>query len=133
MAGVDGADADGVRYAGALAPDAYRALLRRARAFVCAPRYEDFGIAQLEALADGCALVTTYAPGPYVALPLARTLDPRLVVREDAALPGAIRAALDAPAAGYAQRAAALVAPYSSASVDALVADRLLPALLRGA
>ena len=57
----------------------YRALLRRARVFVTAPRREDHGIAQLEALADGCALVTTPSPGPYAALPIARELDPRLV------------------------------------------------------
>ena len=68
-----------MRYAGMVPRDDYRALLRRARVFVTAPRREDYGIAQLEALADGCALVTTPAPGPYAALPLARALDPRLV------------------------------------------------------
>ena len=63
-----------------LAPaEEYRALVRRARVFVCAPRREDYGIAQLEALADGCLLVSTPAPGPYAALPIARELDPRLV------------------------------------------------------
>ena len=40
---------------------------------------DSYGIAQLEALADGCQLVTTRAPGPYAALPIARQLDPRLV------------------------------------------------------
>ena len=70
---------DGVRFAGTLPRDEYRALLRRARVFVTAPRREDYGIAQLEALADGCALVTTPSPGPYAALPIARALDPRLV------------------------------------------------------
>ena len=40
------------------------ALLRRARVFVCAPRREDYGQAQLEALADGCQLVSTEAPVP---------------------------------------------------------------------
>ena len=49
------ADGEGVRVVGPLAPADYRALLRRARVFVCAPRREDYGIAQLEALADGCA------------------------------------------------------------------------------
>ena len=57
-------DAPGVRVAGRLAPADYRALLRRAHVFLTAPRREDFGIAQLEALADGCMLVTTAAPGP---------------------------------------------------------------------
>ena len=127
VAGLAGPDEDGIRHAGMLPPREYRALLRRARAFVTAPRREDYGIAQLEALADGAQLVTTAAPGPYAALPLARALDPRLVGDD---LARAIRTALDDPAPGYADRAAAAVAPWSPAAVDALVADRLLPALL---
>src|SRR3954454_19985936 len=60
VAGTDHVPATpGVRNAGRLAPAEYRALLRRARGFVTAPRREDYGIAQLEALADGCGLVTT--------------------------------------------------------------------------
>ena len=88
---------------------------------------EDFGIGQLEALADGCALVTTPAPGPYVALPLARALDPASSSAK-AALPAAIRTALDDPVPGSAARAAPLLAPYATPAVDRLVADRLLPA-----
>ena len=104
VAGLAGAGEDGVRFTGMIPPAEYRALLRRARAFVTAPRREDFGIAQLEALADGAQLVTTAAPGPYAALPLARALDPRLVGDDLAA---AIRTALDDPSPGYAERAAA--------------------------
>ena len=130
VAGLSGRDGDGVRYAGMLAPAEYRALLRRARVFVTAPRREDYGIAQLEALADGCALVTDAAPGPYAALPLARELDPRLV---GDGLARALRIALDDPAPGYAERAAALLAPFSPAAVDRVVAERVLPALLGGA
>ncbi len=133
VAGVDGggaaAGADGVRWAGRLPATEYRALLRRARVYVTAPRREDFGIAQLEALADGCALVTTPAPGPYAALPLARALDPRLVAPPDG-LAAALRTALDDPAPGYRERVAPLLEPYSTAVVDRLVAERLLPALL---
>ena len=73
------------------APEDFRALLRRARVFVAAPRREDYGIAQLEALADGCRSCTTPAPGPYAALPLAARLDPRLVGEDLAA--GAARGA----------------------------------------
>jgi glycosyltransferase involved in cell wall biosynthesis len=98
--------------------------------FVPAPRREDYGIAQLEALADGCALVTTTAPGPYAALPLARALDPRLVSNDPAALGAALRAALDDPAPGYAERARAAVAPFTRAAVDRTVAGELLPRLL---
>lgn len=117
----------GVEFAGRLAPEAYRALLRRARAFVAAPVREDFGIAPLEALADGCQLITTPAPGPYPALALARQLDPRLV---DDDLVKAIRSALDDPVGGYADRAAALLAPFSHEAVDQTVAQRVLPRLL---
>ncbi|MGZ4269548.1 MAG: glycosyltransferase, partial [Solirubrobacteraceae bacterium] len=118
------------RATGQLDPAAYRALLRRARVYVTAPRREDYGVAQLEALADGCVLVTTDAPGPYAALPLARALDPRL--RGDD-LAGALRTALDDPAPGYAERALAALAPYRRAAADAVVRDELLPALLSGA
>jgi len=117
----------GVRFAGVLPRAEYRALVRRARVFLTAPRREDYGIAQLEALADGCALVTTAAPGPYAALPLARALDPRLVGED---LPGGLRAALDAPSACYAERAAEALRPWAPAEVDRVVAEELLPRLL---
>jgi hypothetical protein len=130
VAGVDPArvpDAAGVRATGLLPPQEYRALLRRARVFVTAPRREDYGIAQLEALADGCRLVTTPAPGPYAALPLARALDARFVGDD---LAGALRAALDDAGPGYPQRALEALAPFRRAAVDATVARELLPALL---
>jgi Glycosyl transferases group 1 len=117
----------GVRVVGALASGDFRALLRRARVFVCAPRREDYGIVQLEALADGCQLVTTLAPGPYAALPLARELDARLV---DDDLVAALRAALNEPRRDYAERARDALAPFTRAVVDRLVAEQLLPRLL---
>jgi hypothetical protein len=118
----------GVRFAGMLSRADYRALLRRARVFVTAPRREDYGIAQLEALADGCLVVTTPSPGPYAALPLARALDPRLVT-DDLAV--ALRVALDDPVGGYAERAGVALAPWAPEAVDAVVAGVLLPRLLR--
>ena len=121
--------AGGVRFTGMIPRAEYRALLRRARVFVTAPRREDYGIAQLEALADGCALVSTPAPGPYAALPLARALDLRLVT-EPGGLATALRAALDDPAPGYAERALARLAPFRRAGVDRTVAGELLPRLL---
>jgi glycosyltransferase involved in cell wall biosynthesis len=126
VAGVDGAAAEGVRFTGMLPRAEYRALLRRARVFVCAPRREDYGIAQLEALADGCVLVTTPSPGPYAALPVARTLDERLVSDH---LFGALRLALDDPAPGYAERALEALAPWRPEAVDRVVAEELLPRL----
>jgi glycosyltransferase involved in cell wall biosynthesis len=126
-AATDGPPAAGVRTVGMLPYEEYRALLRRARVFVCAPRREDYGIAQLEALADGCELVTTPAPGPYAALPIARALDARLVGED---LSSALRFALDDPAPDYAARAAEALAPFRREAVDRLVVERLLPRLL---
>ncbi|HSZ68963.1 MAG TPA: glycosyltransferase [Solirubrobacteraceae bacterium] len=124
------ADDEQIDIVGSLTREETRALMRRARVFICAPRREDYGLVQLEALAEGCQLVTTPAPGPYVALSLARRLDARLV---GADLVGALRAALatDRPArADYARRAAALIAPFGRAAADRLVADELLARLL---
>jgi hypothetical protein len=115
-----------VRFAGLIPRAEYRALLRRARVFLAAPRREDYGIAQLEALADGCVLVTTPSPGPYAALPLAQALDPRLVAPRLA-----IRTALDDPVPDYGARAAELIAPWRPEAVDRVVAEALLPALRR--
>jgi glycosyltransferase involved in cell wall biosynthesis len=130
VAGIDNLKLpDGVELAGRLTPDRYRALLRRARAFLAAPMREDYGIAPLEALADGCMLVTTPAPGPYPALDLARALDPRLV---DEDLAPAMRIALDDPLPGYAGRAADLLGPFTRNAVDRTVAEDVLPRLLRG-
>lgn len=119
----------GVRFTGMLAPAEFRALTRRARVFVCAPRREDYGQTQLEALADGCQLITTAAPGPYAALEIARELDPRLVGDD---LAGALRSALDAPQPDYATRAARLLERYSQSAIDTIIAEQLLPRLLRG-
>jgi hypothetical protein len=119
-------DAPGVRVEPAR-PGALRPLLRRARVYVVAPRREDHGVAQLEALADGCVLVTTPAAGPYPARELARQLDPRLVGDDLAA---ALRTALDDPAPDYAARAAELLAPFRPEAVDRTVAEELLPRLL---
>jgi glycosyltransferase involved in cell wall biosynthesis len=128
---VMGADAEvlqpGVRAVGMLPYEEYRGLLRRARVFVCAPRREDYGIAQLEALADGCLLVTIPAPGPYAALPIARELDARLVGED---LPSALRIALDDPPPDYAARAKEALAPFRREAIDRLVAEQLLPRLL---
>jgi len=125
VAGLDRPSAEGVRYTGMLPRTAYRALLRRAHVFVCAPRREDYGIAQLEALADGCMLVTTPSPGPYAALPVARALDPRLV----GGVAEGIRTALDDPAPGYAERALDALAPWRPEAVDRVIAEQLLPRL----
>lgn len=119
--------AEGVRVLPLLAYDDYRALLRRTNVFLSAPRREDYGIAQLEALADGCMLVTTASPGPYAALPIARALDGRLVGEDIAA---ALRAALDEPVPDYGERALCALEPFRRTQADRIVAEQLLPRLL---
>jgi hypothetical protein len=133
VAGVDERQAgraaapEGVRFAGLLSRSDFRDLLRRARVYVTAPRREDYGLTQLEALADGCMLVTTPAPGPYAALPIARELDDRLVTDD---LAGALRAALDDPRDDYVDRARSALVPFRRGAVDALIAQELVPRLL---
>jgi hypothetical protein len=130
VAGIERSPAPpGVRFVGRMAPEAYRGLQRRARVFLTAPRREDFGIAALEALADGAMLVTTPSPGAYPALALARSLDPRLVSED---LAGAVRRALDDPVDGYGDRAAELLEPFGRAAVAATLSERVLPRLLPG-
>jgi glycosyltransferase involved in cell wall biosynthesis len=118
---------EGVRVVGALPAGDYRALVRRARVFVCAPRREDYGIAQLEALADGCLLVSTPAPGPYAALAIALSLDARLVGED---LEGGLRAALLHPTPDYGSHARAALAPFARDALDRRVSEELLPRLL---
>jgi hypothetical protein len=120
---------DGVRAVGALERDAYRALLRRARIYIAAPRREEYGLAQLEALADGAMLVTGAPEIRYAALAVARAVDPRL---HEGELSIAIRIALDDPLPGYAQAAVPALVPFSAASVDRVVAEQVLPLLVDG-
>jgi glycosyltransferase involved in cell wall biosynthesis len=142
VAGLRGPDREGVRYAGTLEHAEFRALLRRARVYVTAPRREDYGIAQLEALADGARVVTTPAPGPYAALPLLAGVGAQdgapvgwVADAAPAELGAALRSALDDEAddTRYAERALAAIAPFRRAAVDRVVADELLPRLLRTA
>jgi glycosyltransferase involved in cell wall biosynthesis len=127
VTGIDRPDREGVRFAGEIAPADFRALLRRSRSFVAAPSREDYGIAPLEALADGCVLATTPAAGPYPARDIVRSIDGRLVTEH---LASAIRTALDDAPEDFAERALAALAPFRRDAVDRVVASELLPRLL---
>jgi hypothetical protein len=72
-------------------------------------------------------LVTTEAPGPYAALPVARDLDPRLVGGD---LATALRTALDDPRPDYAERAKTALVAFRRGSVDAIVQRELVPRLV---
>jgi glycosyltransferase involved in cell wall biosynthesis len=147
VGGIDGAEAErwlgrhgmrapaNVDFLGAVPHDRWTGLVAGSRVYVSAARYEDWGMAQMEALAAGTPLVTVPTPGPNEALPLARTLAPELVAGEctAGALAQALRAGLeigDEQRADYSARARRLLEPYSDAALRALVAERVLPALL---
>ena len=128
----------GVEWAGQLPRERWLDLLRRARLFLNASRWEDFGIAPMEALAAGTPVVTVPTPGSFEALPLVRELAPELVATEvtAAGLAGAIRAGLalgDGERARYRERALELLAPYREEAVARVVAEDVLPALGVGA
>jgi len=118
---------EGVEWRGLVPHEEWLSLLGRTRVFVNASRREDHGIAQLEALSAGCALVTVQSAGPYEALPLARTLAPELVSDD---LASALRAGLDLPDPdGYAAHARELLGPFRPGVVERVVASSVLPAL----
>jgi glycosyltransferase involved in cell wall biosynthesis len=125
----------GVELVGMLPQPEFRDLLARAHAFVSAAEWEDFGIAPLEALDRGAALVCAPAGGPFPALALARSLAGEFVAadRSPASLGRAIEAAFSAPddrLTAYRAAARAELGPYRpEASVARLRAD-VLPALL---
>jgi glycosyltransferase involved in cell wall biosynthesis len=126
---------DSVELRGTVPAAEFRARLRRARAFVHGARWEDWGQAPLEALADGALLATVPAGGPYEALRMAKRLEPSLVAEavDPAALAAAIRAAFELPeerVRDYGERAAELLRPYRSDAVQETVARELLPGLL---
>jgi glycosyltransferase involved in cell wall biosynthesis len=119
----------GVEWAGSLARSEWLALVGRARVYVNASRWEDFGLGPLEALSAGTPLVTVPTPGSFEALPLARELAPALVSEDLAA---ALRAGLaldDEARAAYALRAGELLAPYRADRLVTVVRDTVLPAL----
>ncbi len=125
----------GTEYAGKVSASEHRALTRRAAVYLAASRYEDYGIAQLEALADGALLVTTRSDGPYAALTLAQQLDPRLVAAraEPDALAGALAVGLaysDPERRLYQQRAAAMMQSHTTAELAARLRELVFPALL---
>ncbi len=125
----------GIEWLGRLDRDRWLAVVASARVFLSAARFEDWGLAQMEALAGGTPLVTAVTPGANPALPLARALAPALVAAQPTAdaLARALRAglALDASErAVYAARAAELLEPYGEAALRRRMAEEILPRLL---
>jgi glycosyltransferase involved in cell wall biosynthesis len=124
-----------VSFLGKTPPEQFRAALRRCRAYVGGARWEDYGMAPLEALADGALLVTVPSGGPFEALAPARELAPELVAPavDAGQLAAALRTAFELPeerVRGYRERAAALLEPLRPEAVQRTVAEQVVPALL---
>jgi glycosyltransferase involved in cell wall biosynthesis len=125
---------EGVEWAGMVPREEWLRTVARARAFINASRWEDYGVAQFEALAAGTPVVSVPSPGSYEALPLLRELAPELVTADDSvdALARALGTALawdDAVRAMYRTRATRMIAPYRPDALRRTVAEGVLPAL----
>jgi Glycosyl transferases group 1 len=120
---------------GMLPQSSFRELLSRALVFVSAAEWEDFGIAPLEALDRGAALVCAPGGGPFPALGLARALGSEFVAadRAPASLARALQAAFAAPSerlAAYRIVARETLEPYRPEASVARIRAEVLPALL---
>ena len=126
---------EGVEFTGMVGREEWLRTVARSRAFVNASRWEDYGIAQFEALAAGTPIVTVPSPGAYEALPLLRELAPELVTDDiDAGqLAEALTTTLqwdDERRAAYARDAQRVLEPYRPEALRGVVRDRVLPVLL---
>ncbi len=95
----------GVEFHGNLSQAAFHDQLRRADVYLAASRYEDFGIAQLEAVNLGAVLVTTNSGGPFEARAMLQTVDPALIADQPTAssLASSMKYALDMSAPARAE------------------------------
>jgi len=126
----------GIEWPGMVPAAEFRAALREARVLAAGARWEDFGQAPLEALADGALVATVPSGGAFEALRLARDLDASLVATtlEPIGLGRAIRAAFELPEAkvrDYRSRAAELLRPFRAEAVQETLAREVLPTLVR--
>lgn len=126
---------DSVEWRGMAPTDEFRAAMRAAQVFAASARWEDFGQAQLEALADGALLATVPSGGAYEALALARELEPSLAADtiDPGALAEALRNAFALPperTERYRRDAAMKLAAYSPQALASRVASDVIPALL---
>ncbi|WP_420791768.1 glycosyltransferase [Actinomycetospora callitridis] len=144
VVGVD--EADGLRFLrdhgiacppnvdwhGFVPSEAFRELMSRCFIYISASRYEAYGMAQLEALAEGCLLATTPSAGPYEALSILRSTGVAGVAEshDPASLAAALRdlRALDPFAvAEYRGIASEVMSRYTESSVVKMVHEQVLP------
>ena len=127
----------GAELVGLLPQPAFQDLLARARVFVSTAAWEDFGVAPLEALDRGAALVCAPGGGPFPGLGIARSLAPELVAadRDSRTVARALEAAFaadDATLADYRVAARRALEPYRPEASVKRLQEEVLPALLGG-
>jgi hypothetical protein len=125
----------GAEFPGMVTQDEFHEILGRTSVFLSGARWEDFGLAPLEALDLGATLVAAPGAGPFPALAVARSLEPRFVGADlsPAALAASLQAALsatDEELAQYRARALTLLAPYRRDHIVERLRDDVLPRLL---
>jgi hypothetical protein len=125
----------GVSWRGLTSAEDFHDALARCRACITSARWEDFGMAQLEALALGALLVCTATDGPFEARGIARELKQELVAADQSpdALSGSITFAFglgEPELVAYRAEASRMLGPYRPAAVASTVAQKVLPALL---
>jgi glycosyl transferase family 1 len=125
----------GAELVGMLPQPSFRDLVSRARVFVSAAEWEDFGVAPLEAIDRGAALVCAPGRGPFPGLGIARSLAPDFVAadRDPATVARALQAAFaadDGELAAYRLAARRALEPYRPQRLVARLQDEVLPALL---
>ncbi len=126
-----------VSWRGWTPPEQFHAAVARSQAFISSARWEDFGMAQLEALALGALLVCTATQGPFEAGSIARELRAELVAPdlnpESLAVCVTHAFALDeASEKAYRGDALTRLVPYRAETIARTIAERVLPTLLGG-
>jgi glycosyltransferase involved in cell wall biosynthesis len=124
-----------VQWRGLVSSEEFQTALAKCRAIITSARWEDFGMAQLEALAVGALLVSTATDGPFEALAIGRELAPELIAPDQS--PQALAACISRAFAlrsgdlgEYRAAAAARIAPYLPDAVARTIAEQVLPILL---
>lgn len=105
-----------VRLLGRVAPSEHRRLTQSAAAYLSASRREEYGNAQLEALADGAILICGPCAGTAEPLEIAKTLDPCFVSNTERGLARTVIAAMrisEDERRDYQDAAGSLIRAYS--------------------
>ena len=127
----------GVRFVGCLSSGEFRRAVAESAVYVSAARREEYGIALLEALADGTLLVALPPAWTIEPIELGRDLDPELVtrVRSVEALAASLGRAFaysEEERLAYQRRATRALRQESSAELQRRLREEVLPLLLEG-